>query len=78
VDRTERFYRIDRLLRSRHRTSLHGLLDELGVARAAVVRDIQYLRDQRSPAARRMHCRPIDRCRYTDRPLRMIAAASLS
>ncbi len=46
MDRTERFYRIDRLLRARQSTPLAALIDDLGVSRATVKRDIEYLRDR--------------------------------
>jgi predicted DNA-binding transcriptional regulator YafY len=46
VDRTERFYTIDRLLRSRRKVSLHQLMEELEVSRATVRRDLEYMRDR--------------------------------
>jgi Predicted transcriptional regulator len=46
VDRSERFYRIDRVLRERRRTPQQRLIDECGVSRATIVRDIQYMRDR--------------------------------
>jgi predicted DNA-binding transcriptional regulator YafY len=44
LDRTERFYKIELLIRSRGCVSLAGLLDELGVSRATLKRDLEYLR----------------------------------
>ncbi len=46
MDRTERFYKIDQLLRQKRVTPLRELMEELGVSRATVKRDIQYLRDR--------------------------------
>ncbi len=46
MDRTERFYKIDNLLQSRRATPLALLIDELGVSRATVKRDLEYLRDR--------------------------------
>jgi predicted DNA-binding transcriptional regulator YafY len=46
VDRTERFYRIERLLRERGSISLADLMARLDVSRPTVVRDIAYLRDR--------------------------------
>jgi predicted DNA-binding transcriptional regulator YafY len=46
VDRTERFYRIDQLLQERQSVPLEALMDALGVSRATIVRDLEYLRDR--------------------------------
>lgn len=46
MDRTERFYKIELLLRNRSCVSFDTLLDELGVSRATLKRDLQYLRDR--------------------------------
>lgn len=46
MDRTERFYRIELLIRSRGGVSFDALLDELEVSRATLKRDLQYLRDR--------------------------------
>ena len=46
MDRTERFYTIDRLLRSRRKASLRQLMEELEVSRATVRRDLEYMRDR--------------------------------
>ncbi len=46
MDRTERFYTIDRLLRARRRVSLRQLMEELEVSRATVRRDLEYMRDR--------------------------------
>lgn len=46
MDRTERFYKIDSLLQSRRTTPLSVLIDELGVSRATIKRDLEYLRDR--------------------------------
>jgi predicted DNA-binding transcriptional regulator YafY len=46
VDRTERFYRIERLLRERESISLADLMARLDVSRPTVIRDIAYLRDR--------------------------------
>ncbi|MBU6271563.1 MAG: WYL domain-containing protein [Betaproteobacteria bacterium] len=46
MDRTERFYRIDRLLKDRGCVPLTGLMTALGVSRATLLRDIAYLRDR--------------------------------
>ena len=46
MDRTERFYKIDQLIRARGVVSFEALLDELEVSRATLKRDLQYLRDR--------------------------------
>jgi len=46
MDRTERFYKIDRLLRARRITSLASFLEALDVSRATFKRDLEYLRDR--------------------------------
>lgn len=46
MDRSERFYRIDRLLRERRLVSFDALQEELGISRATLKRDLQYLRDR--------------------------------
>ena len=48
MDRTERFYKIELLLRSRGCVSFEVLLGELGVSPATLKRDLQYLRDRLS------------------------------
>ena len=48
MDRTERFYKIELLLRSRGCVSFDTLLEELDVSRATLKRDLQYLRDRLS------------------------------
>lgn len=46
MDRTERFYLIERLLTERGCMSLHQLTDALGISRATLMRDLGYLRDR--------------------------------
>jgi predicted DNA-binding transcriptional regulator YafY len=46
MERTERFYKIDQLLRRRRATSLAVLQRELEVSRATIKRDLQYLRSR--------------------------------
>ncbi len=46
MDRTERFYKIDQLIRARGVASFEALLAELEVSRATLKRDLQYLRDR--------------------------------
>ena len=48
MDRTERFYKIELLLRSRVCISFEALLAELAVSPATLKRDLQYLRDRLS------------------------------
>ena len=48
MERTERFYKIELLLRSRGCVSFAALLDELAVSPATLKRDLQYLRDRLS------------------------------
>src|ERR1700712_4415664 len=48
MDRTERFYKIELLLRSRGCISFAALLGELDVSPATLKRDLQYLRDRLS------------------------------
>jgi predicted DNA-binding transcriptional regulator YafY len=48
MDRTERFYKIELLLRSRGSVSFEALLGELDVSPATLKRDLQYLRDRLS------------------------------
>ncbi len=46
MDRTERFYKIERLLRQRRVVPIEDLLKELEVSRATFKRDLEYLRDR--------------------------------
>jgi len=46
MDRTERFYKIELLLRARGSVSFAALRDELDVSPATLKRDLQYLRDR--------------------------------
>ena len=46
MERTERFYKIQNLLRSRHFVSTQDFLTELGISRATFKRDLEYLRDR--------------------------------
>ena len=46
MDRTERFYIIDRLLRSHRGISLKKMMEELEVSRATIRRDLEYMRDR--------------------------------
>lgn len=46
MDRTERFYKIQRLLQARGTVRLVDLLRELGVSRATFKRDLEYMRDR--------------------------------
>ena len=46
MDRTERFHKIDQLLRQRRATPLAVMMEALDVSRATVKRDIEYMRDR--------------------------------
>jgi len=46
VDRTERFYKIEMLIRNRGCVSFAALLEELGVSPATLKRDLEYLRSR--------------------------------
>lgn len=46
MDRTERFYKIDQLLKSRRVVPLSLFIDEMSVSRSTVKRDIEYMRDR--------------------------------
>lgn len=46
MDRTERFYRIEMLIKSRGGVNFETLMDEIEVSRATLKRDLQYLRDR--------------------------------
>jgi predicted DNA-binding transcriptional regulator YafY len=46
MERTERFYKIQNLLRSRHFVSTQDFMSELGISRATFKRDLEYLRDR--------------------------------
>ena len=46
MDRTERFYLIDRLLRDRGCLSLSALMQELEISRATLLRDLTYMRER--------------------------------
>lgn len=46
MDRTERFYRIEALIKSRGCVGFDALMAELEVSRATLKRDLQYLRDR--------------------------------
>ena len=45
MDRTERFYKIDMLLREISAVPLSRFAEEMEVSRSTVKRDIEYLRD---------------------------------
>lgn len=46
MDRTERFYRIDQLLNEQRCLSFEAIQEALGISRATLRRDMQYLRDR--------------------------------
>lgn len=46
MDRTERFYRIDQLLNERKIVSFSGFMEKLGVSRATIKRDLEYMRNR--------------------------------
>jgi len=46
MNRTERFYKIELLIRNRASVSFAELMDELGVSRATLKRDLEYLRER--------------------------------
>ena len=46
MDRTERFYKIEQLIRFRGCVDRDTLLNELGVSLATLKRDLEYLRDR--------------------------------
>jgi predicted DNA-binding transcriptional regulator YafY len=46
MDRTERFYKIDRLLRGRSAVPMRRFIEELEVSRSTIKRDLEYLRDR--------------------------------
>jgi predicted DNA-binding transcriptional regulator YafY len=46
MDRTERFYKIDRLLSERRCVPMDALIETLGTSKATVKRDLEYLKDR--------------------------------
>ena len=47
MDRTERFYKIDQLLHDRRAVlSMAALIEELGISKATVKRNLEYMRDR--------------------------------
>ena len=46
MDRNERFYKIERMLRNRDVVPIRDFLEELGVSEATFKRDIEYLRER--------------------------------
>jgi len=46
MDRTERFYKIDQLLKDRRAVSMAVLMEALDVSRATVKRDLEYMKDR--------------------------------
>ena len=46
MDRTERFYKIDQILKDRKVASFAALRSSLGVSRATLRRDLDYMRDR--------------------------------
>ena len=48
MERTERFYKIDRLLRDNRSVSLERFLEVLSISKATFKRDIEYMRDRLS------------------------------
>jgi predicted DNA-binding transcriptional regulator YafY len=57
MDRTERFYRIERMLRSRTAVPLRDFLDALGVSVATFKRDLEYPRERLESALARYRMR---------------------
>ncbi len=46
MDRTERFYTIDRMMRARQGTTLREMMDVMEISRATIRRDLEYMRDR--------------------------------
>lgn len=46
MDRTERFYRIERMLRTHRAVTMRQMIEALEVSRATLKRDLEYLRDR--------------------------------
>ena len=46
MDRTERFYKIDQLLNNRRAVSMELLMEQLGISKATIKRDLEYMRDR--------------------------------
>lgn len=46
MDRTERFYKIQDLLKQHKKLTMKQLQDSLGISRATACRDLDYLRDR--------------------------------
>ena len=46
MNRTERFYKIDRMLHERRVVPIDVFLEELDVSRATFKRDVEYMRDR--------------------------------
>ena len=46
MDRTERFYKIDKLLAERKRVTFSELLESLSVSAATLKRDLEYMRNR--------------------------------
>ena len=46
MDRTERFYTIDRMMRSARGTTLREMMEEMEISRATIRRDLEYMRDR--------------------------------
>ncbi len=46
MDRTERFYRMDQMLRERTVVPIRSFMEELGVSRATFKRDLDYMKDR--------------------------------
>ena len=46
MDRTERFYKIDKLLAERKRVTFNEMLDALSVSPATLKRDLEYMRNR--------------------------------
>ncbi|SVB22632.1 uncharacterized protein METZ01_LOCUS175486, partial [marine metagenome] len=46
MERTERFYKIDQLLKERRSVAMNILVEELDISKATVKRDLEYMRDR--------------------------------
>src|SRR5687767_3850760 len=46
MERLERFYKIDQILKQRHAVPFAKLRDALGVSRATLKRDLEYMRER--------------------------------
>ena len=74
MERLERFYKIDQLLKDRRVVSFATLMEKLGISRASVKRDLEVMRSRFNPADGQLYVGSIDRTRANRAALHALGA----